>query len=211
MARSAPNPLEVFRWNGMRIGLLGGSFNPPHAGHVHACLVAMKYLQLDAVWWLVSPGNPLKSKTGLPPLEARVEMCRALTSHPDIIITDIERDLGTVRTFDTVTELQKKFPKTDFIWLSGTDLAYEFHRWYRWRDLMKLLPFAFIGRPTKSGLVRTNAFRQTATLRQITLNQGANPALEAGQIFWIFGEPLNPLSSTLLRQQQQGTNAASQT
>ena len=193
----------------MRIGLLGGSFNPPHAGHVHACLVAMKYLQLDAVWWLVSPGNPLKSKSGLPPLEERVEMCRDLTSHPDIIITDIERELGTVRTFDTVTELQKKFPKTDFIWLSGTDLAYEFHRWYRWRDLLKLLPLAFIGRPTKSGLVRTNAVRQISSLRQITLNQGARPALASGQVFWIFGEPLNPLSSTLLRQ-QQGTNAASQ-
>ena len=73
MVRSAPRIHEPFRWNGMRVGLLGGSFNPPHQGHVHASLIAMKYLQLDAVWWLVSPGNPLKSKTGLPSLEERVE------------------------------------------------------------------------------------------------------------------------------------------
>lgn len=195
----------------MRIGLLGGSFNPPHAGHVHACMVAMKYLQLDAVWWLVSPGNPLKPKAGLPDLETRVAQCRELISHPDILVTSIERELGTVRTFDTVTELQKKFPKTDFIWLSGTDLAYEFHRWYRWRDLMKLLPFAFIGRPTKSGLVRSNAFRQMSSLRQITPTHGTRPALDAGQVFWIFGEPLNPLSSTRLRQQQGGMEKSGQT
>lgn len=203
MVRPVPNPHEAFRWNGLRIGLLGGSFNPPHAGHVHACMVAMKYLQLDAVWWLVSPGNPLKSQAGLPAVDTRVAMCRDLISHPDIIVTAIERDLGTVRTFDTVTELKKKFRQTDFIWLSGTDLAYEFHRWYRWRDLMKLLPFAFIGRPTKSGLVRTNPFRQMSNLRQITLTHGGHPDLAPGQVFWIFSEPLNPLSSTLLRQNLQ--------
>lgn len=183
----------------MRIGLFGGSFNPPHQGHVHACVTAMKYLQLDAIWWLVSPGNPLKKNNALPSLETRMENCRAMVSHPRILVTDIEKDLRTLRTFDTVTALQEKFPRTDFVWLAGTDIANEFHRWYRWRDLTRIIPFAFIGRPTKSGLVRENAFRQSSYLRHATLLHGARPDLEAGKIFWIFGEPLNPLSSTLLR------------
>lgn len=208
MARPAPNLREPFRWNGMRIGLFGGSFNPPHAGHIHACVTAMKYLQLDAIWWLVSPGNPLKAKAGVPSLEERVANCRALVTHPNIIVTDIERDLGTTRTFDSVTALQSKFPTTDFIWLAGTDIVYEFNRWYRWQDLMKIVPFAFIGRPTRSGLVRHNVFRQIGGLRHVTPHHGIRPALDAGQVFWLFGEPLNPLSSTMLRAQTldlQGT------
>jgi nicotinate-nucleotide adenylyltransferase len=203
MVRPAPNLLEPFRWKGLRIGLLGGSFNPPHAGHVHATLVAMKYLQLDAVWWLVSPGNPLKSKDGLLPLTSRVTQCKGLTSHPDIIVTDIEKDLGTTRTFDTVTALQTQFSSTEFVWLSGTDIAYEFSRWYRWRDLMKLIPFAFIGRPTTAGLVRHNVFRQVSGLHQHTPQHGSKAELTAGHIYWLFGEPLNPLSSTMLREQSR--------
>ena len=201
MVRSAPRIHEPFRWNGMRVGLLGGSFNPPHQGHVHASLIAMKYLQLDAVWWLVSPGNPLKSKTGLPSLEERVEACRNFTAHPGIVISGIEQDLGTVRTFQTISALKNRFPRTDFIWLSGSDIAYEFHRWYRWRDLIDLLPFAFIGRPTKSGLVRQNIFRQIKGLHHIIPNHGICADLTPGHIFWLFGEPLNPLSSTILRLQ----------
>ena len=206
--KAGPKPGEVFRWNGLRIGLFGGSFNPPHAGHVHASLIAMKYLKLDAVWWLVSPGNPLKPHTSTPSLENRIAACEKIAQHPRIIVTDIERALGTVRTYHTVTALQEKFPQTDFIWLSGMDIVHEFRRWYRWRDLMKKIPFAFIGRPTSAGLVRQNIFRQSGGLHHHTLHHGICPALVPGQVFWIFGEPLNPLSSTLLRQQKanlQGT------
>lgn len=200
MARSAPRPLEAFRWKGLRVGLLGGSFNPPHEGHLHACMVAMKYLQLDAVWWMVSPGNPLKDQRLQPSLAERVALSKAMVDHPDIIVTDIEKDLGTTRTYNTVRALQARFPQTEFIWLSGTDIAYEFRRWYRWRDLMDLLPFAFIGRPTTAGLVRSNVFRKVGGLRQVTLGAGLRPCLGPRQVFWIFGEPLNPQSSTALRQ-----------
>lgn len=200
MAISAPR-LRDRRWNGLRIGLFGGSFNPPHQGHVHACLTALKYLHLDAIWWLVSPGNPLKPNASLPSLDNRMAQCRALVQHPKILVSGLEQDLGTTRTFDTVKALRERFPQTDFIWLSGTDIAHEFHRWYRWRELTRLVPFAFIGRPSKSGLVRDNAFRQTRHLHHLTLNRGMTPTLSPGSIFWIFGEPLNPLSSTLLRAQ----------
>lgn len=203
MVRPAPNLREPFRWKGLRIGLLGGSFNPPHAGHVHATLVAMKYLKLDGVWWLVSPGNPLKSTTDLPSLETRVSQCRELTSHPDIIISDLEKDLGTTRTFDTVTALQSRFPATEFVWLSGTDIAYEFDKWYRWRELMDLVPFAFIGRPTAEGMVRHNVFHQVSELHHHTPQHGIKAELTPGNIYWLFNEPMNPLSSTMLREQSR--------
>lgn len=159
----------------------------------------MKYLGLDAVWWLVSPGNPLKSKVGLPNLEIRARWCQELIQNPRIVVSTIESDLGTIRTFDTVLALQTHFPETDFVWLSGTDIVYEFRKWHKWRELAKTIPFAFIGRPTKYGVVRKNAFTQIASLTHKNLNTGGCPPLKKGLIYWIFGESLNPMSSTLLR------------
>src|SRR3989338_1455033 len=194
-----PTLLDSPRWRGMRVGLFGGTFNPPHAGHVHASEIAMKYLSLDAVWWLVTPGNPLKPKSNLPDLETRMDQCRELVTHPRILVTDIEKDLGTIRTFDTIKALQTRFSGTEFIWFSGTDIAYEFHRWYKWRQLQTLLPFAFVGRPNKSGQVRQNAFLQTKSLHHTYPLHGIRPELKKNQIYWIFAEPLLDVSSTQLR------------
>lgn len=159
----------------------------------------MKYLGLDAVWWLVSPGNPLKTNSNLPTMHIRADMCRTLIKNPHIIVSTIEKDLGTTRTFDTIAALQSSFSGTDFIWLSGTDIVYEFQRWYKWRQLAKSIPFAFIGRPTKDGVVRNNAFYQINGLKHTYLTTGARPPLKKGRIYWLFGENLNPTSSTLLR------------
>lgn len=183
----------------MRVGLFGGSFNPPHAGHVHAAEVALKYLGLDAVWWMVSPGNPLKSKIGLPDIQTRMSNCRKLIKNPHIIVTDIESRLGTVRTYDTVKSLKSHYPSTEFIWFCGTENANEFHRWYKWQDLQRMLPFAFIGRPTGFGLVRQNTFRQSAFLHHTYPLHGTRPPLEKGHIYWVFAEPLMDISSTRLR------------
>lgn len=183
----------------MRIGLLGGSFNPPHQGHVHACQVAMKYLELDAVWWLVSPGNPLKNNSGLPKLELRIEASRKLNTDPNIIITGIEKDFGTRRSLDTIHSLKKYFPQTEFVWIAGTDIAFEMHRWHRWKDIVEELPLAFIGRPTKSGLVRKNALRNLSGVTNIIPHHGIKPALDKKTVFWLFSDPLNTLSSTKLR------------
>lgn len=199
MTFTPPSLRDSFRWRGLKIGLLGGSFNPPHEGHVHASETALAYLGLDAVWWLVSPGNPLKSNAALPPLAARVAACNALVSNPRILVSDIEKDLRTVRTLDTVSALMKRFPQTDFVWLAGTDIASEFHKWHRWHTLAETVPFVFIGRPTGSGLVRSNALRRLAPISHRCLIRGTSLFPEKGQIYWIFGEPLNPLSSTLLR------------
>lgn len=192
------------RWRGMRVGLFGGTFNPPHAGHIHASDIAMKYLGLDAIWWLVTPGNPLKNKSNLPDLPTRIAHCRQLVTNPRVLVTDLERDLGTVRTYDTVKALQSRFPATDFIWFSGTDIAYEFHRWYKWRELQSLLPFAFIGRPHQSGQVRQNAFRQNQALHHHYPLRGMRPPLTKGTIYWIFAEPLLDISSSQLRDSSQG-------
>lgn len=187
------------RWRGMRIGLFGGTFNPPHAGHIHAADIAMKYLGLDAIWWLVTPGNPLKSKSNLPDLETRMKYCRDLVTNPRVLVTGIEKDLGTTRTYDTIKALQSRFTATEFIWFSGTEIAHEFPRWYKWRQLQNLLPFAFVGRPTKFGQVRQNTFRQNNALHHTYPRHGIRPELKKGQIYWIFAEPLLDISSTQLR------------
>lgn len=142
----------------MRIGLLGGTFNPPHQGHIHNSVLAMKYLGLDAVWWLVTPGNPLKSKIGLPDVGTRVSACRSLVTDPRIVVSDLESRFGTARTYDTLKKLLASFPDTDFVWLAGTEIAQEFHKWYRWPDLIDMLPFAFIGRPVEDRVVKIQSF-----------------------------------------------------
>jgi nicotinate-nucleotide adenylyltransferase len=195
-----PKLSSPFLWSGLRVGLLGGSFNPAHEGHLHAATVAMKYLNLDAVWWLVSTGNPFKSHANLIPLSDRIQACEALVkNNPRMIISDLEQQMGTIRSFDTITQLKNRFSKTDFIWVSGTDIAFEFHKWHHADKILDLIPFAFVGRPTQHGLVRANLFRNHIKLRHNTLNQGLNLPLKPHDIYWLFGEPLRDISSSKLR------------
>jgi nicotinate-nucleotide adenylyltransferase len=131
---------------GQRIGLLGGSFNPAHEAHRAVSLLAWKRLGLDSVWWLVTPGNPLKDTSGLPPLDERIERARRAAESPFIEVTGIERSLGTRFTFDTVSRLTACYPSVRFVFLMGADILAEFHRWKRWRELAGLVPFAVIDR-----------------------------------------------------------------
>ncbi len=194
-----PTLHDSSRWRGLRIGLFGGTFNPPHAGHIHASDIALKYLGLDAVWWLVTPGNPLKPKLDLPDLPTRIKNCQKIVKNPRVLVSDIEKDLGTIRTYDTVKALQSRFPHTEFIWFAGTDIAYEFDRWYKWRALQTLIPFAFIGRPNQSGQVRKNTFHLNNRLTHNRPLYGIKPPLQKGHIYWIFAEPLLDISSSQLR------------
>ena len=131
--------------DGQRIGLLGGSFNPAHGGHLYVSEIARKALKLDYVWWLVSPGNPLKSEPA--PLEVRMGRARNAAQAPRIHVTDIERRLGTRYTVDTVAALQRRFPGVHFIWLMGSDNLEQFARWRRWRDIAARIPIAVVRRP----------------------------------------------------------------
>jgi nicotinate-nucleotide adenylyltransferase len=131
---------------GQRIGLFGGSFNPAHEAHREASLHAWKRLGLDRVWWLVSPGNPLKGNKGLPPLDARMSAARRAANNPFIEVTDIEAMLGTRFTYDTVSRLKTCHPRVRFVFLMGADILAEFHRWKRWRELAGMVPLAVIDR-----------------------------------------------------------------
>jgi nicotinate-nucleotide adenylyltransferase len=133
-------------------GLLGGSFNPAHRGHRAISLAALDALDLDEVWWLVSPGNPLKPARGMAPLDARLAQARQVARRSLIHATAIEARLGTRYTVDTVRALQRRFPDRRFVWIMGADIIGEFHRWRDWRRLAALVPIAVVVRPGYSGL-----------------------------------------------------------
>jgi len=130
-----------------RIGLLGGSFNPAHRGHRRISAFALRALGLDEIWWMVSPGNPLKPVEGMAPLAARVASAQRMSRGLPIRVTAIERDLGTRYTVDTLGALVKRYPKKRFIWLMGADNLGQFHRWRDWRTIARTVPIAVIARP----------------------------------------------------------------
>jgi nicotinate-nucleotide adenylyltransferase len=130
-----------------RIGLLGGSFNPAHRGHRQVSMLAAKALRLDEVWWLVSPGNPLKKDDDMAPLPARLASALVAARRLPIRVTAIERELDTRYTLDTLRALRRRFPHLRFIWLMGADNLAQFHRWRGWRKIAALVPIAVIGRP----------------------------------------------------------------
>lgn len=132
---------------GMRIGLFGGSFNPPHDGHLHVMEVALQRLRLDRLWVLVTPGNPLKSADGLPPLADRIAAVRATTRDPRVVVTGLEATLGSRFTWKTVERLTQRLPRTRFVWVMGGDNLMHFHRWQAWWRLAHAVPMAVIDRP----------------------------------------------------------------
>ncbi len=131
---------------GMRIGLLGGSFNPAHAAHRAISLFTMKRLQLDRVWWLVTPGNPLKDTRGLPLLETRIAAAQEVANHPRIDVTGIEAVIGTQYSYDTIAYLVEECPGVRFVWIMGADNLKHFHRWKKWLKIAGLVPIAVVDR-----------------------------------------------------------------
>ncbi len=135
------------RRGGPITGILGGSFNPAHAGHRRITLFSMLALGLDEVWWMVSPGNPLKPKQGMAPLAARVRSAKAMSRNAPIKVTAIERELGTRYTADSLRAIKRLFPRRRFVWLMGADNLAQFHRWKNWRQIAREMPIAVIARP----------------------------------------------------------------
>ena len=132
---------------GQVIGLLGGSFNPPHAAHRLISETALKRLGLDKIWWIVSPGNPLKSRSEQAPLSERMVLCRAMAKNPRIEVTDFEADLPTPFTASTIAFLKRRSPLVRFIWIMGADNLASFHRWQNWREIFTNVPVVVVDRP----------------------------------------------------------------
>ncbi len=144
---------------GQTIGLLGGSFDPAHGGHVHVSREALKRFHLDRVWWLVSPGNPLKAR-GPAPMADRIRRARLVMDHPRVQVTDIEARLGTRYTAQTLAKLQALYPGVRFVWLMGADNLAEFHHWQDWREIMARVPIGVIARPGDRIAARTSKAAQ---------------------------------------------------
>ena len=188
-----------------RIGLLGGSFNPAHEGHREISLAGLSRLGLDAVWWLVTPGNPLKDKKDYAPFQERMARARKVSAHPDIVVSDFEQRQGLQYTVDALERLRLLHPDTAFVWLMGADSLGGFHRWKNWRRIATLVPMAVFNRPGHGdAALAGEAARDLAAFR-IDAGKAATLA-DAEPPAWIyFSDADNPLSSTAIR------NASSKT
>ena len=183
---------------GQCVGLLGGSFDPPHAGHVHITREALKRFGLDRVVWLVSPGNPLKPR-GPAPLPMRLAAARAAMRHPRVTISDAEARLGTRYTAATLAALKAAHPGVHFVWLMGADNLAQLHRWDRWREIMEMVPVGVIARPGAGIAARTS--RAARIFRAARLSQRAAPLLARSEPpAWCFvNVPMADISSTTIR------------
>ena len=192
-------PILPSHARGMRIGLFGGTFDPPHAAHRAACLLAMRRIGLDRVWWLVTPGNPLKDTRGLAPLAERLAAARKLARHARIDVTDLEADLGITYTFATISYLIRRCPGVHFVWIMGADNLRSFHRWQRWRDIARLVPIAVIDRLGPSLYSTAGAAGQALAWARLPESAARTLPLRRPPA-WIYLHGLkSPLSSTALR------------
>lgn len=184
---------------GQSVGLFGGSFDPAHGGHVQVTLEALKRFGLDHVWWLVSPGNPIKSR-GPADLGARLERARALMDHPRVQITAIEAELGTTITADTLARLRAIYPDVRFVWIMGADNLANLHRWFRWREVMQLVPVGVLARP---GSVLSAPLSRAAFLyrrNRVAAQDAQSLPLRPAPAWCYLPMPLRHESSTDLRQ-----------
>lgn len=183
---------------GQTVGLLGGSFDPPHEGHVHITLQALRRFGLDWIWWLVSPGNPLKSH-GPAPLDERLAACRAMIDHPRVRITDFEARAGTRYTAETLVALRLAYPDVRFVWLMGADNLAQFHRWQQWRWIMRTVPVGVLARPGDRLLARTSKAAQVFERARISGRSSQLLADSEAPAWCFINVPMVDLSSTAIR------------
>jgi nicotinate-nucleotide adenylyltransferase len=183
----------------MRIGLLGGSFNPPHAAHRAITLTALKRLGLDQVWWLVTPANPLKDSAKLASLKDRVEAARALAKHPRIVVTAFEAGSGSAYTIDLLADLKRRFPGVSFVWLMGADNLASIDRWRAWEQIFALTPIAVLDRPGFRLKARASKAAQRFAAYQVDESDARGLARLVPPAWTILTHTLSPLSSTQLR------------
>ncbi|HSR56040.1 MAG TPA: nicotinate-nucleotide adenylyltransferase [Alphaproteobacteria bacterium] len=189
---------------GLRVGVLGGSFNPAHEGHLHISKLALQRLELDQVWWMVSPQNPLKPTDDMAPFEERMASAQRLAgTDPRIIATDIEVRLNTRYTTDTLQTLTATFPRAHFVWLMGADNLEQIARWERWTCIFRTVPIAVFDRATYS--YRALASKAAHRFRRYRVSARRAPGVVGKRPpAWVyFHTPLHPASSTALRAREK--------
>ncbi len=187
-----------------RIGLLGGSFNPAHDGHREISLEALKILELDTVWWLVTPGNPLKDGDEYAPYEERLAAARRVANHPRIIVSNFEQRKGLQYTVDTLETLEALWPQAHFVWLMGADSLVGFHHWKAWRRVASRIPFAVFNRPGYEEAAMASETARDLALFRVPAGRAAE-IVGAAAPAWTFIETTrNPASATAIRASRSG-------
>jgi len=200
---SHPHRLSTQLWNGCRIGLLGGSFNPAHEGHYYISLLALRLLELDQIWWMVSPQNPLKSEREMASFGRRMASAESFTRrHPKLLATSIETELGTRYTAKTLAKLHKLFPQTAFIWLMGTDNLAQIPHWRDWQKIFRTTPVAVLTRTSYAmGVLNGKAAKRFR--RMWVPAQKMKAKLDRGETCWTYAMNFpHPASATAIRQKK---------
>jgi nicotinate-nucleotide adenylyltransferase len=210
LARSGPNlsqaPVEQHYLTmphverGMAIGLFGGSFNPPHQGHLLVAETAMRKLGLDQIWWMVTPGNPLKSHRELAPLDQRISACEAMISDPRIKVTAFEATLGTAYTAETLAKIKARNPMAHFVWIMGADNLETFHHWKNWRQIAQQFPMAIVDRPGSTLSFLSSKTAQVFKTARVDEDDSRGLPRRAAPAWVFLHGPRSSLSSTALRE-----------
>lgn len=184
---------------GLKVGLLGGSFNPAHEGHLHITRMCLTSLGLDRAWWLVSPGNPLKPEKGMAPYEDRFASAEELARDPRIVVSGIERELGTRYTADTLIALTERFADVNFVWLMGADNMLQFPKWRNWREILEMVPVAVYPRPGYTMKARLSPVATMLRDRTLDTADAAILPVVAPPALAFLSGPENSQSATSIR------------
>ena len=184
---------------GQRIGLYGGSFNPAHAGHYAAALEALKSARLDFVWWFVSPQNPLKDPRETGEYDERLKFTKRVARHPRFVVTDIEEQVNSRNTAETLSALSQTMKRANFIWIMGADSFANLHRWHNWTDIAEALPLAFLARPGYSIRALSGRASLRYATRRVKTDQAAKLVTRKTPAWVFLPMPLRPESSTAIR------------
>ena len=189
---------------GMQVGLFGGSFNPPHDGHALVAEIALRSLKLDQLWWMVTPGNPLKAGRAIAPLAQRIELSEKIAQDPRIKVTAFEAAFNVRYTADTLALVQARNPGVDFVWVMGADNLAGFHLWERWRDIAATMPIAVIDRPGSTLSFGSSVMARSFDQARVPERDAANLARRQAPAWTFIHGPRSSLSSTALRAASSG-------
>lgn len=194
-----PNIRATALWQNKTIGILGGSFNPVHQGHLHISKQALASLPIDALWWSFTPGNPFKKHIKVDPVQQRIAKAETMISDPRIILTDIESQLGINRTHELCKALAHYFPKTKFIWIGGMDLPEEIHKWENWRSVLDSMPIVFFKRPPFKGTLKRIPLRILKSVKHIYSLPKHSGDYHENHVYWALQGPTRKISSSEIR------------